>query len=130
MRAYGKDVHSRERAQKGLGSGQVVLWNKTAGLKYMHLRVGKGDVGEWRRVIGNTGTLCRLCGVEEETGTHLVFGYEGSYGLRPWDWTSWEEMDDKRKWRYTVEGVGIKIVVWDKVEDFFVVLYRALVGVG
>ena len=29
-----------------------------------------------------------------------------------------------------MEGEGGKIVVWDKVEDFFVALDRALVGVG
>ena len=39
-------------------------------------------------------------------------------------------MDDKRKWRYAVEGEGEKLVVRDKVEDFFVPLDRALVGVG
>ena len=85
-------------------------------------------MGEWRRVIGNEGTLCRQCRVEEETGTHLVFGCEESYGLRPWDWTSWEEMDDKWRWRYTVEGEGGKVVVRGMMEDFFVVLDRALVG--
>ena len=88
VRAYWKDVRSRERAQRGLGSGPVVRWNRRAVLRYTHLRVGKGDVGEWRRVVGNENTLCRLCGVEEETGTHLVFGCGESYGLRPWDWTS------------------------------------------
>ena len=81
VRAYWKDVRSGERAQRGLGSGRVVRWNRWAVLVYTHLRVGKGDVGEWRRVIGAEGTLCRLCGVEEETGTHLVFGCEESYGL-------------------------------------------------
>ena len=96
----------------------------------MHLPVGKGDVGEWRRVIGNKGTMCRPCGVEEETGTHLVFGSNKRYGLRPWDWTSWAEMDNKRRRRYTVEGEGGKVVVRDKVEDIFVTLDRALVGVG
>ena len=55
---------------------------------------------------------------------------EESYGLRPWNWASWEEMDDKRRWRYTVEGDGGKVMVRDKVEDFFVALDRALVGVG
>ena len=83
VRAYGKDVRSRERAQRGLGSGRIVRWNRRAVLRYTHVRVGKGDVGEWRRVIGNEDTLCRLCGVEEETGTHLVFGCRESYGLRP-----------------------------------------------
>ena len=92
--------------------------------------MGKGDVGEWRRVIGDANTLCRLCGLEEETGSHLVFGCVGSYGLRPWDWASWEELDDKRRWRYPVEREGGKEVVRDRVEDFFVALDRALVGVG
>ena len=79
--AYWKDVRSGERAQRGLGSRRVVRWDRRAVLRYTHLRVGKGDVGEWRRVIGPEGTLCRLCWVEEETGTHLVFGCEESYGL-------------------------------------------------
>ena len=130
VRAYWKDVRARERAQWGLESGRVVRWNRRAVLRYPHLRVGKGYVGEWRRVIGIECTLCRLCGVEEETGTHLVFGCEESYRLRPWNWTSWEEMDDKRKCQYTVGGEGGKVMVRDKVEDFFVALNKALVGVG
>ena len=130
VRAYWKGVRSGERAQRGLGSGRVVRWDRRAVLRYTHMRVGKGDVGEWRRVIGAEDTLCRLCGVEEETGTHLVFGCEESYGLRPWNWASWEEMDDKKRWQYTVEGEGGKVMVRDKVEDFFVALDNALVGVG
>ena len=130
VRAYWKGIRSGERAQRGLGSGRLVRWDRRAVLRYTHMRVGKGDVGEWRRVIGNEGTQYRLCGVEEETGTHLVFGCEESYGLRPWNWASWEEMDDKEKWQYTVEGEGGKLMVLDKVEDFFVALDRALVGVG
>ena len=130
VRAYWKDVRRRERAQRGLGFGRVVRWNRRAVLRYTHLRVGKGDVGEWRRVIGTEGTLCRLCGVEEETGTHLVFRCKESYGLWPWNQTSWEEMDDKRRWQYAVEGEGGKVLVWDRVEDFFVALDRALMGVG
>ena len=130
VRAYWKDVRSRERAQRGLGSGRIVRWNRRAVLRYTHLRVGKGDVGEWWRVVGNEDTLCRLCGVEKETGTHLVFGCGENYGLRLWNWTTWEELDDKRRWRYTVEGEGGKVLVRDRVEDFFVALDRVLVGVG
>ena len=130
VRAYWKDVRSRERAQRGLGSGRVVRWNRRAVLRYTHLRVGKGDVGEWRRVVGNEDTLCRQCGVEEETGNHLVFGCEESYCLRSWDWTSWDELDDKRRWRYTIQGEGGKVLARDRVEDFFVALDRVLVGVG
>ena len=29
-----------------------------------------------------------------------------------------------------MEGEGVKVVVWDRVEVFFVALERALVGVG
>ena len=83
MRAYWKDVRSRERAQRCLGSGRVVRWHRRAVLRYIHLRVGTGDVGEWQRTIGNEGTLCHLCGVEEETGTHPVFGCAEIHGLRP-----------------------------------------------
>ena len=85
VRAYWKAVRGRVRAQQGLGSGWVVQWNRRAVLRYTHLQVGKGDVGEWRRAIGNENSLCRLCKVEEETGTHLLFRCEESYGLRPWD---------------------------------------------
>ena len=106
VRAYWKDVRNGERAQRGLGYGRVVRWDRRAVLRYTHLRVGKGDLGEWRRVIGAEGTLCRLCGVEGETGTHLIFGYEESYGLRPRNWASWEEMDDKQRWRYAIEDDG------------------------
>ena len=83
VKAYWKEVRGRERAQQGLGSGRVLRWNRRAVLRYTHLRVGKGDVGEWRRAIGNENSLCRLCKVEEEIGTHLVFRCEESYGLRP-----------------------------------------------
>ena len=47
VRAYWTDVRSWDRAQPGLGSGRGVRWNKKAVLKYTHLLVGKGDVGEW-----------------------------------------------------------------------------------
>ena len=123
-------MRSRERAQQDLGSERVVQWNRRAVLRYTHLRVGKQCVREWRWVIGNEGTLCRLCGVGEETWTPVVFGGEESYGLWPWDWTSREEMDDKRWWRYTVEGEGEKVVARSKVEDFFLALDSALVEVG
>ena len=79
-------------------------------------------------MIRNGDTLCLLCGVEEETWSHLVFGCEESYGLRPWNWTSWAEMDDRQGWQYTMEGERGEVVVQDKVEDFFVALDRALVG--
>ena len=40
VRAYWKDVRSGERAQRGLGSGRVVRWDRRAVLRYTHLRVG------------------------------------------------------------------------------------------
>ena len=36
VRAYWKDVRRRERAQRGLGSGRVVRWNRRAVLRYTH----------------------------------------------------------------------------------------------
>lgn len=75
------DIPSRVRAVSGLGTGRVVRWNRRAVLRYMQLRVGKGDVGEWRWVLEVQETLCHLCWVEEETGVHLVFGCEESDGL-------------------------------------------------
>ena len=42
--AYWKDVRRRDRAQRGLGSGRVVRWDRRAVLRYTHLRVGKGDI--------------------------------------------------------------------------------------
>lgn len=68
--------------------------------------------------------------MEEETGAYLVYACERSYKLRPWDGTSWEKSCDREKWRYTVEGEGGKFVVRDRVEDFFVAVHRAMVGVG
>ena len=130
LRARWKAIHSKERAKSGLGDGRVVRWHRRAVFRYTQLQVGKGDVGEWRRVLGAGETLCRLCGVEEQTGTLLVFGCEGSYELRPWNWTSWEELDDRRKWRYTVEGEGGKLIAQDKVEGLFYALDRAMVGIG
>ena len=48
--------------------------------------------------IGEGEYLCTFCGTEEETGAHLVFGSKVSSGLQPWEWTPWEELDERRKW--------------------------------
>ena len=40
------------------------------------------------------------------------------------------ELDDKRRWQYTVEGDGGKIILRHGVEDFFRDLDEVLVGVG
>lgn len=41
-----------------------------------------------------------------------------------------EELDDRKKWGYTVEGEGGRVVIQDKVEHFFVALDRVMVRVG
>ena len=85
VRARWKAIRTKERAKSGLGDGRVVCWNRRAVLRYPQLRVGKGHVGGWRQVLGAWETLCRLCGVEEETWSHMVFGCEEGYELRPWN---------------------------------------------
>ena len=40
------------------------------------------------------------------------------------------ELDDNRRWRYTVEGDGGEIIVRDTVEDFFKDLDEVLMRVG
>lgn len=47
-----KNRRSEERAKSRLGMSRVVCWNRRAVLRYMDLRVGKGDLGRWRRVLG------------------------------------------------------------------------------
>ena len=107
VRARWKDIRGRGWAATGPGMGWVVQWSRRAVLRYTQLQVGRGDVGEWWQVIGAQGNLCRLCGVEEETGVHLAFGYEESYGLWPWLWTSLEELDDRKKWRYNISNKNL-----------------------
>ena len=68
--------------------------------------------------------------MEEETGAHQVFSWEEGYGLRLWNWTSWEELNDQKVRRYTVEGEGGEVVVGDQVEDFMVALDRAMLRVA
>lgn len=130
VRAKWKHIPSKKRAVSGLGARRIACWDRRAVLRYTQLRVGKGDVRELRRVIGAQKALSRPCRVEEETGAHLVFSCEESYRLWPWDWTLWEQLDDRKKWQYTVEEEGGKLVVRDKVEDVFVTLDRVMVVVG
>lgn len=53
-----KAIRRKDGVVSGLGTGQVVRWHRRAVLRYTQLRVGKGDVGEWRRVLGAQVTLC------------------------------------------------------------------------
>lgn len=87
IRARWKHIWGIERAKLELGAGRVVRWNRRAVLRYTQLRVVQGDVREWRRTLRVGETLCRLCRVEVETGTHVVFGCEESYKIRSWAWT-------------------------------------------
>ena len=43
---------------------------------------------------------------------------------------SWVDLDDRRRWQYTVEGDEGKILVRDRVEDIFKGMYEVLMGVG
>ena len=97
VHAVWKGIRSREWARVSLGAGRVVHWNRWAVLRYTQLRVAKGDVGGWQRVLGAEETMCRLCGMEEETGFDLVLGCGESGELRPWAWTSWEELDERER---------------------------------
>ena len=33
--------------------GRMVRWGCRASLRYTHLRMGKRDLGHWRRILGN-----------------------------------------------------------------------------
>lgn len=131
VRAFWKALRAGERAQTGLGAGRVVHWKRRGVLRYTQLRVGKGDVGQWRRTRGRGEYLCRLCGVEEETGNHLVLACGEVDGFHGWGWWWWscEEMDDRKRWRY-IEEVDGKQVVRSRVEGFFLNLDRVLGGWG
>ena len=52
--------------------------------------------------------------------TTLCFACDGTLALEGWDWHSWGEMDEKRRWQYRVDIVG-KEVVKDQVKDFFLI---------
>ena len=80
-----KETCQNERGKERLSIGQVIRWKSSPVLRYTRMGVGKSNIGEWPQVIGDTETLCCLCGVEEETGTHLVFECKESYMLRSWD---------------------------------------------
>ena len=69
-----------------------------------------------------------MCGTEEETGKHLVIACDGVEGIHRWRWLSWEEIADRQWWGYTKEGKREKVVVRDRVEDFFLDLDNVLRG--
>ena len=61
---------------------------------------------------------------------HLVMGCGECHGLQRWEWRSWEELDDCRRWRYTEEMPDGKVLVQDRVEDFSANLDRVLSRIG
>ena len=99
--------------------GRVVRWGQRASLRYTHLRTCKGDLGCATRVLGNGEHLCLLYGIKGEMGHHLVMGYGECHYLQRWEWSSWEQLDDRGRWRYTEEIPDGIMVVQDRVEDFF-----------
>lgn len=114
-----KDWQRREWARGRLGMGRVIRWNWWAVLRYTHLQVGKSDLRQQRRVLCVGEHLCRLYRMKEETGVHLVFGWEGDSSPQLWNRSSWVKLDDKKKWKFILKGEGGKDIVWDRVEDFF-----------
>ena len=73
---------------------------------------------------------CRLCpeGVLE-SGDHLVFDCVSLRANRGWEWSGWEELDDRARWAYEYEEGG-RTMIGDRVEDFFALLDGDLSGVG
>ena len=82
---------------------------------YFELRTGKGRLAAWRHMIRRheTGLCCR-CTVLE-TGPHTAVGcMDGeSFGRK---WSTWEQMDEKNRWKRVEKGEGDKEVVIDLLE--------------
>ena len=67
------------REEAGFGLGKAVNWDRRAMTNYAHVRMGKGNLGDWRRRVGaEAGWGCRRCGSQEESGDHVAFGCVGS----------------------------------------------------
>ena len=93
-------------------------WERKARVSYVHYRTNKGNLQSWRHKLDNTkDPSCRFCGNHMETGKHLalVCSYGEEIGRR---WSSWKEMDEKRKWMKKVKDRKEKYMV-DLVETFF-----------
>ena len=129
VRALWKGIRAVERSVVGCGMGRVAKWGRRAVSRYAQLRTKKGDLGVLRERLGRGGGLCRLCGSAPESGDHLVFDCRKGLPGRGWCWGGWGELDDTALWRYEFE-VGDRVVVVDRVEDFFAWLDRELCGVG
>ena len=118
IRACIKEERKGERAVKGFGMGRVIRWSsRLAVTAYSQLRTGKERLAAWRHRIGRDDTgLCRRCNVPE-TGAQAAVGcMDGeSFGRR---WSTWEQMDDKHRWRRVEKVGGEKDVVIDLVEEW------------
>ena len=80
-----------------MGEGRVVKWERKARGSYVHCRTNKENLQSWRHKLDDSkDPSCRFCGNHMETGKHLalVCLYGEEIGRR---WSSWEEMDEKRK---------------------------------
>ena len=130
VRALWKRLRARQRRVVGLGVGRAMKWGGWAIGRYAQARTGKGHLGIWWRHLGRWDGLCRLCweGVVE-TGDHLVFNCAGTRGIIGWDRGSWIALDDRSRWAYEYEE-DERVLVGDRVEDFFSKLDRELCGVG
>lgn len=49
--------------------------------------------------------------------------------LQRWGWLSCAKLDEWKKWPYTMEGEGSRVVVRDKMEDFLLDFDGVLKGV-
>ena len=103
---------------RGAREGRVVKWERKARGSYVHYRTNKGNLQSWRHKLDDTNDpICRFCGNNEETRKHiaLICPYGEEIGRR---WSSWEEMDEKKRWLKKVKDGKEEFTV-DLVETFF-----------
>ena len=71
---------------------KVVDWGKRAMTNYTQTQSGKGDLGDWWRMIGSGRIYrCAMYGKEEESGDHVAF--ECTAPAMGREWSSWESME-------------------------------------
>lgn len=73
--------------------------------------------------------LCRLCGLGEESGTHLTFDCVAMLKKWGWRWGEWGVLNDHGRWKYEYEENGkVRVRYW--AEDNYNELGEVLSGVG
>ena len=50
-------------------------WGRRALTNYTHARTGKGKLGYWRELVGQSDAGCRRCRASMEDGDHVAFHY-------------------------------------------------------